>query len=207
MPQYKAQLLHTMISKTVSYSIIIFAITIFLGSAFYFFAIFDIESEEKKLGGNILPRSTSVLPVPEEKPESEPQPVPEPESKPEEKPESEPQPVPEPEPKPEEISRVYIVSIERGGFNPKLVTIKVGDTIRWVNNNSKLHWPASDPHPTHTGLPDFDPFADLLPGESFSYIFKETGAFSYHDHTQAIIEDIATITGVVRVLPLNENGE
>ena len=113
-------------------------------------------------------------------------------------PEEEMPPIIPEEPKPQ--PQIHIVSIEEEGFNPQLITIHVGDTIRWINIGSELHWPASDPHPTHTGLADFDPFADIAPGESFSYIFPNEGAFGYHDHTQAIIDDEATITGVVRVL-------
>ncbi len=111
-------------------------------------------------------------------------------------------PEPPPPEEPAYQSKTHIVSIENNGFVPKILTITVGDTITWINNDPVLHWPSSDPHPTHTGLPDFDPLSDLLPEESFSYTFIKTGTFSYHDHTQAVEDDEATITGGVRVLPL-----
>jgi len=208
-----------MISKTTSYTIVIFVSMLFVGAVFYIFAVIDPESNEKMSRSRLLPDaenreeapSTAApkvdeAPKPSEEPTSQP-PVPrpvepkkaEPTLQITETPESVPLP-PKPEDEPESGGKTYIVSIETTGFNPKLVTITVGDTVRWINNNSKLHWPASDPHPTHTGLPDFDPFADLLPGESFSYTFKDVGAFSYHDHTQAVVEDVATLTGVIRVL-------
>lgn len=107
----------------------------------------------------------------------------------------------EPAPKPKTKSTTHMVSIGASNFVPQLLTTYVGDKVCWVNNDSQLHWPASDPHPTHTGLSDFDPLADLLPGETFCYTFREPGAASYHDHTQAVINDVATITGGVRVLP------
>ena len=205
-----------MISKTTSYTIVIFVTMLFVGAVFYIFTAIDPKSNERMSASRLLPDAVS----PEEEPKSvstkideefkteedseSPRPVQQPVAPKKEEPMSqdpETTPLlPELEPEPEDGARTYIVSIEANGFNPKLVTISVGDTVRWVNNNSKLHWPASDPHPTHTGVPDFDPFADLLPGETFSYTFKKAGAFSYHDHTQAVIDDVATLTGVVRVL-------
>lgn len=121
-------------------------------------------------------------------------------------PQPQPQPTPdirepsEPAPKPKTRSSTHTVSIGSSSFVPQLLTIYAGDKVCWVNNDTQLHWPASDPHPTHTGLPDFDPLADLLPGETFCYTFKELGVISYHDHTQAVINDVATITGGIRVV-------
>lgn len=205
-----------MISKATSYTIVIFAAMLFAGAVFYVFAVMDLKSNGKMSGGGLLPGALSTqeeLNPPAPKIEQEPKPTPArpvapttetakttettetAETIPPTPPVS-----PAPEPAPESGPKTHIVSIESNGFNPKLINISVGDKVVWVNNNSKLHWPASDPHPTHTGLPDFDPFADLLPGETFSYTFTNAGAFSYHDHTQAVVEDVATLTGVVRVL-------
>jgi plastocyanin len=94
----------------------------------------------------------------------------------------------------------HTVFIENDTFNPRIVVINTGDTVKWINNDTRLHWPSSDPHPTHTGLVGFDPLADLRPGESFSYKFTDPGVYGYHDHTQAIIGGIATLTGIVNVL-------
>lgn len=106
----------------------------------------------------------------------------------------------EPAPKPKTKLTTYTVSIGASSFVPQLLTIHAGDKVCWVNNDTQLHWPASDPHPTHTGFPDLDPLADLLPGETFCYTFTQLGVVSYHDHTQAVINDVATITGGVRIL-------
>jgi len=96
--------------------------------------------------------------------------------------------------------REYTVSVDSDGFHPDFITINVGDTVRWVNNDTGLHWPSADPHPTHTDLLEFDPLADLLPGEFYLYTFTEAGAIGYHDHTAALEKDEATITGTIRVL-------
>jgi len=138
------------------------------------------------------PQAPGVLPIPTPSPLAETQPTPQVETP----------PVPQESPseeKPQSTPKEFIVFIDAGGFNPRFITITVGDRVQWFNADTALHWPASDPHPTHTGLSDFDPFADLRPGESFGFIFQTTGIFAYHDHTQAVVDDLATITGVVQV--------
>ena len=77
--------------------------------------------------------------------------------------------------------------MEPGRFYPATVTIRTGDTVRWVNNDTEIRWPASDPHPTHTNLPGFDPKGPLQPGETYAYTFVQIGTISYHDHKDADI--------------------
>lgn len=103
-------------------------------------------------------------------------------------------------PAPEEAVKTHIISVESDGFKPRIVVINAGDVVKWVNNDSRLHWPASDPHPTHTGLSGFDPLADISSEESYFFTFNQVGVFGYHDHTQAIVGGVATLTGIVRVL-------
>lgn len=112
---------------------------------------------------------------------------------------STPQAEPELQPEPRQ-PKLHIVSLEADQFMPKFLTITVGDTVRFVNNDNALHWPSADPHPTHTSLPEFDPLADLSPGEFFDFTFQGVGAVGYHDHTAALEEDETTITGTIRVL-------
>jgi plastocyanin len=76
----------------------------------------------------------------------------------------------------------YEVLITSSGFIPSTLTIKIGDTVTFVNKDSKPHWPASDPHPTHTNYPGFDALRPLKTGESYSFTFTKQGAWGYHDH-------------------------
>ena len=85
------------------------------------------------------------------------------------------------------------------GFSPQTIAIASGDTVEWINLDSALHWPASDPHPTHTGVPEFDARGDLSQGESYSFTFAEVGNFIYHDHTLAREDDPVVFTGIVTV--------
>jgi len=110
---------------------------------------------------------------------------------------------------PNEITGVIknVVEITPQGFSPKELTISKGETVTWINNDTKEHWPASAVHPTHTVYPGadydaegsyagslacvsegqpkkgaFDPCKPLAPGESWSFTFNEIGSWSYHDH-------------------------
>ena len=144
------------------------------------------------------PESEIIPPAPKEEPKA---PA---DTKPKEKEPVQESPVPVAQDVPQISSpkpKLHIVFVEDGVFIPKNLTITVGDTIRWINNDTKLRWPSADPHPTHSALPEFDPLADLAPGESYSLTFTEIGVVPYHDHTQAIIDDVATITGTIIVLP------
>ncbi|MBI5466798.1 MAG: cupredoxin domain-containing protein [Candidatus Kerfeldbacteria bacterium] len=74
------------------------------------------------------------------------------------------------------------VTITSSGVSPKTVTIKAGDTVKFVNNDSTAHQISSNPHPTHTGYPGFDSLSGVANGSSYSFTFTRTGSFGYHDH-------------------------
>lgn len=85
------------------------------------------------------------------------------------------------------------VKITADGFEPKLLTVKAGTTVTFVNEDSNKHWPASAMHPTHNVYPEsggcigskFDACKGLAQGESFSFTFDEKGSWNYHDHLRA----------------------
>lgn len=67
-------------------------------------------------------------------------------------------------------------------FTPRSLTIKKGDTVRFLNNGSRSIWVASDPHPIHTKYRDFDANRGYTPSEIYSFTFTQAGTWSYHDH-------------------------
>ncbi|MEK7649974.1 MAG: hypothetical protein AAB367_03410 [Patescibacteria group bacterium] len=89
-----------------------------------------------------------------------------------------------------------VIKITKDGFMPNQVTIKTGERIRFQNESGAGSWPASAMHPTHTVYPGsnitkcnttdepniFDACRELADGESWSFAFKEKGAWKYHDH-------------------------
>ena len=86
------------------------------------------------------------------------------------------------------------ITITEAGFDPQHVTVAVGTTVTFVNNGQALHWPASDVHPTHQILPEFDAKQGLATGETYSYTFDNTGTWTFHDHLSS------THTGTVTVV-------
>ncbi|GEM_PF-4463729 len=84
----------------------------------------------------------------------------------------------------------YIVEIKSNGFNPGFLSIKVGDTVTFINKDTKTHWPASDNHPTHNSYPEpggcigsmFDACHEMLSNSTFSFTFTKVGTWGYHDH-------------------------
>ena len=61
------------------------------------------------------------------------------------------------------------------GFEPKTVTIKSGDTVKWVNNKLAPHNVVfeSSAEYSHKGLL-------FSPGESFESTFNEAGEYTYY---------------------------
>lgn len=101
-------------------------------------------------------------------------------------------------------SELYTISFTEAGYDPKSITIRKGDTVRFVNNaTSQDTWPASAVHPTHSIYPEktssdclgsaFDACRGLRPGESWEFTFNQAGEWRFHDHNHA------SKTGVILV--------
>ncbi len=97
----------------------------------------------------------------------------------------------------EEESAV-LIAITKNGFEPSSITIKPHTKVVFINRDDVGHWPASDRHPTHSdfagtdlevhcsenykGNPSFDSCRAIEAGETWSFIFEDSGTFHYHDH-------------------------
>ncbi|MEK6850298.1 MAG: hypothetical protein AABX85_01855 [Nanoarchaeota archaeon] len=104
-------------------------------------------------------------------------------------------------------AKTYTIEITSSGFSPRTLNISKGDSVTWVNKDSKPSWPASAMHPTHTkyaggdyeeqgsyagslacmaeGVPKdgvFDPCNGIAPGKSWSFTFEQIGSWGFHDH-------------------------
>lgn len=74
------------------------------------------------------------------------------------------------------------VDYSDSGYAPAIIRVKAGTTVNFVNNSSNLMWTASHPHPTHTGLPEFDALKGLPKDQTYSFTFQKTGTWRYHNH-------------------------
>lgn len=83
-----------------------------------------------------------------------------------------------------------VVIINDNGFVPDKVVVQKGQTVVWINKGDRLHWPASNSHPTHNLYPEvggcigskFDACRGLKNDETFSFKFDRIGEWPVHDH-------------------------
>jgi plastocyanin len=78
------------------------------------------------------------------------------------------------------------ITITASGVSPKSLTVPRGTQVTFVNNDSRNHEMASDPHPNHGSCPEIESGVGFItPGQS-----KQTGNLntvrtcSYHDHNR-----------------------
>jgi plastocyanin len=67
--------------------------------------------------------------------------------------------------------------------SPAQVTIAVGQSVTFLNSDTRSHEMASDPHPTHTDCPSMGNVGLLQPGQSkTTFGFAGAGSCGFHDH-------------------------
>lgn len=89
------------------------------------------------------------------------------------------------------------ITITAAGANPRNIQVAIGSRVLFINNDSRPHWMASDPHPAHDDCPEFAPVGTLLPGQSretANLVVAQTCGF--HDHDSP---DTASLKGQVIV--------
>ncbi len=70
-----------------------------------------------------------------------------------------------------------------GAVSPAEVTINVGQSVTFVNNDTRLHDMASNPHPAHTDCPNMSPAGNLSPGQTkLTNAFTTARTCGFHDH-------------------------
>ncbi len=82
---------------------------------------------------------------------------------------------------------VSTISIKGGKYRPKNVTIKVGSSLTWTNNDTVQQSVTSDA----PGLFDSGPIA---PGATWSYTFSKAGVFPYHSTAATGVYGTVTVT-------------
>lgn len=75
------------------------------------------------------------------------------------------------------------VTIQNFAFNPRSITVKVGDTVTWTNKDSTTHTV------TGTGFVS----GELAPGETYSHRFNAAGTYQYICSIHATMEGIVVV--------------
>jgi len=71
------------------------------------------------------------------------------------------------------LKAATVVSITSTGYSPASITIKAGESVRFVNNDSAKHGASGDDQKWGTGT--------LNAGQKFARYFKTPGLFTFHD--------------------------
>ena len=76
------------------------------------------------------------------------------------------------------------ITITSAGANPRNVTVAVGQTVTFVNNDTRSHEMASDPHPQHGSCPSMEAgLGTIGPGQTkVTHNFGNAGTCGFHDH-------------------------
>lgn len=88
-------------------------------------------------------------------------------------------------PTPGSSSSAATITITSSGVSPRAVTVSAGSRVAFVNNDSRPHDMASDPHPSHTDCPPINDVGFLQPGQSRQTGNLNTpGRCGFHDHNR-----------------------
>ena len=79
------------------------------------------------------------------------------------------------------------VSITNAGFQPNALTVKVGTTVTWTNNDSAAHSVTSDT----SGVFDSGPINQAA---TFTFTFSQAGTFTYHSTSDTGWAGTVTVT-------------
>jgi plastocyanin len=77
------------------------------------------------------------------------------------------------------------ITITANGVSPRSLTVPAGTRVTFVNNDSRPHDMASNPHPEHTDCPEINQVGFLTTGQS-----RQTGNLNtrrtcgFHDHNR-----------------------
>ncbi|OGD87908.1 hypothetical protein A2870_03950 [Candidatus Curtissbacteria bacterium RIFCSPHIGHO2_01_FULL_41_11] len=94
---------------------------------------------------------------------------------------------------PKQPEAASVITFENGTYTPKNTSIKLGQTVTFVNKSNTDMWPASNIHPTHGIYPEFDPKKAVGPGKSWSFTFTKAGIWKFHDHLNPEITGTITV--------------
>lgn len=76
------------------------------------------------------------------------------------------------------------ITIQNNAVSPTSVSITVGQSVTFVNSDSRTHDMASDPHPTHTDCPAINAVGAIGTGQTkLTNALSRAATCGFHDHT------------------------
>jgi hypothetical protein len=92
-------------------------------------------------------------------------------------------PTPTPAPTPTPGVSAATITITSSGVSPRSVAIPVGGRVTFMNNDTRVHDMASNPHPNHTDCPALNQVGFLQSGQSgTSGNLTTARTCGFHDH-------------------------
>lgn len=90
------------------------------------------------------------------------------------------------------------MTIANGAVSPSSVTVAVGQTVTFINNDNRSHEIASNPHPVHGTCPSIEGgLGSLAPGQTkTTRAFGNSGSCQFHDHLD---DGNAALRGTINV--------
>ncbi len=95
------------------------------------------------------------------------------------------------------VRKTNAMEIRNGTITPDKIQLKLGESVTITNRDKSPYIVASDPHETHSDLPDFYS-NEIFFGQSYSYTFKKEGYFGFH------LEQNPSIRGLIVVISPQE---
>lgn len=75
------------------------------------------------------------------------------------------------------------ITIADGRVTPASVTINVGQSVTFINNNGRGHNVTSDPHPNHTDCPAINAVGNMTNGQTrLTNAFTTARTCGFHNH-------------------------
>jgi plastocyanin len=76
------------------------------------------------------------------------------------------------------------VTMTSSGISPASVTVAVGQTVTFINNDTRSHEIASNPHPQHGSCPGIEAGLGIVAAgqTKVTHNFANAGTCGYHDH-------------------------
>src|SRR5215471_4153413 len=92
-------------------------------------------------------------------------------------------PSPTPTPTPTPTPSGTTITITAAGVSPSTLTVSPGTRVTFINNDTRPHEIASDPHPEHTDCIELNQVGFLSPGQTRdSGNLNTVRTCGYHDH-------------------------